>query len=298
MFRNSVLAALLTGFLVAGVSAEPLVRDFQHTFDVDEGVVLHLEHGDGDVILETGEGDRIEVDVHYEYDVKDWSIGGSDRDFNVDFDQRGDHVYVREQITGGGVSIGIHATIRKEYVYRITVPEYASVEIEGEDGDVEVRGLGQALQLDNDDGDVRLTDCTFDLADIRMEDGELELTRCAGTIEVESEDGDIDFFDCAPTSLRIEAEDSDVRLELTNEGEVDWEVRLDDGDIDLDIGSRLSAELYLETDDGRLRIDVPGLEDLRQRRDRIRGRLGDGEGTIRLRTEDGGISVREYDTSG
>lgn len=298
MFRISFLGGFLTMIVAAGASAEPLVRDFQHTFDVAPGAVLHLEHGDGDVILETGEGDRIEVDVHYEYDVKDWSIGGTDRDFNVDFDQRGDHVYVREQITGGGVSIGIHATIRKEYVYRIVVPDYVSADIEGEDGKVEIRGLQQALELNNDDGDVRLTDCSFDLADIRMEDGDLEFLRCDGMIEVESEDGDIDLVDCAPVSLRIEAEDGDVELELTNEGEVDWDIRIDDGDIDLEIGPRLSAELYLETDDGRMRVDIPGIEDVRERSDRFRGRLGGGEGTIRLRTEDGGISVREFHPNG
>lgn len=298
MFRTLALMTLLATIAVGSAVAEPLVRDFQRTFDVEPGVVLHLEHGDGDVVLETSDRDQIEVDVHFEYDVKDWSIGGSDREFNVDFDQRGDHIYVREEFTGGGVSIGIHASIRKDYTYTIKVPSYASLDLEGDDGNVEIRGVAAALRLQNDDGDVRLSECDFDLADIEMEDGELELLHCGGNIEVQSEDGDIDFVDCDPASLVIEAEDSDVRLELTNEGEVDWDVRIDDGDLDVEFGSNLSAEIYLETDDGRLRIDIPSLEDVRERRDRIRGRLGDGAGTIRFRTEDGGISVREYHTNG
>jgi DUF4097 and DUF4098 domain-containing protein YvlB len=205
---------------------------------------------------------------------------------------------VAEQPTGGGVSVGVHARIRKEYTYTIKAPAYCVLDLEGEDGSVRIADMQGSLELKSDDGDIDLFQCSFAHAELSVEDGEIVVKSCRGDFEVECDDADLDFEDCTIAMLRIEAQDGDVDLDLIAEPVVDWEIRSDDGDVDLDFAGDLSAEFRLESDDGDMRLDIPGLLDVEKRRHSLFGVRGDGRGQVSIRTEDGDIRVRELSTGG
>jgi hypothetical protein len=289
---------LLLLLLAGSALAKPVDKSFNESFDVAPGAILHLEHGDGDVTIEAWDRDSIEVDVRYFYDLKKWALGGEERDFEMKFDQRGEHVYVAEQITGGGHSFGIHARVRKEYSYTIKLPAYCVLELKGDDGSVQISGMKSALELSSDDGDVDLFECAFTMADLSMEDGDLRVKSCQGNFEVECDDSDLDFEDSEIASLRIETEDGDVDLDLAAVTGVDWHIISDDGDVSLDYSGEMSAELRIESDEGEMRVDIQGLQDVEKRRHSISGILGDGNGRIRIRTEDGDVRIRQFSTAG
>lgn len=289
------LALILSLAAVVGAAqAKPVDESFEHGFDVGPGVILHLKHGDGDVTIDAWDQDRIQVEVRYHYDIKRWAIGGEERRFDMKFDQRGDHVYVAEEISGGGgASLGIHASVRKEYTYTIQAPAYCVLDLEGDDGSVHISDMASDLELRTDDGEIDLFQCSFAGAELSAEDGDISIKSCRGDFEIESDDSDIDVEDCEIAELRIEVEDGNVDLDLVAVPGMDWQVISDDGDIDLDIEGEPSAEFGLETDDGDIRVDVPGLEDMKKRRHSWAGVTGSGEGRVRLRTEDGDIRIRQ-----
>lgn len=296
--RVSTAMTLILLLSAGSVQAKPIDKRFEQSFDVAPGATLYLEHGDGDVTIEAWERDTIEVVVRYHYDVKRWALGGEERDFEMKFDQRGDHVYVAEQPTGGGVSVGVHARIRKEYTYTVKAPAYCVLDLKGEDGTVQIADMQGSLELTSDDGDIDLFQCSFARAELSVEDGEITVKSCRGDFEVECDDADLDFEDCEIALLRIEIEDGDVDLDLIAGPEVDWEIRSDDGDVDLDFAGDLSAKFSLESDGGDMRLDIPGLLDVEKRRHSLAGVLREGRWQVRIRTEDGDIRVRELSTGG
>jgi hypothetical protein len=81
LFVPSLLVAM-----TATASGKEIKKDFQKSFDVKEGVTLHLEHGDGDVTISPWDNDIVDVEVHYRAESKSLGVGGKVY-FDVEFKQ-------------------------------------------------------------------------------------------------------------------------------------------------------------------------------------------------------------------
>lgn len=291
MTRQFPIAVVALLILALPLLAEEMDRTFEHSFDVQKGAILHLAHGDGDVDIEPWDEDRIDVRVRFRHDVKGWKIGGGEDSFDVRFRQVDEHVYVEEQRDSNMILV-FGASINREYTYTIRAPHWVRLDIEGDDGDVEIANWRADVDLSSDDGDVRLMDCEDARFDLRLQDGDLTVSRCSGQFDVELSDGNVDFRRVTTQALQLLVEDGDVDLDLLAVGAVDWELELDDGDLTLEFPAGLDAELELETDEGRIRTS--GFEeDGRRREHRLSARLGDGSGRILARSEDGDLSIRQ-----
>jgi hypothetical protein len=310
--------------------AKDVSKDFHKSFDVKQGAVLHLEHGDGDVTITPWDKDVVDVDVHYRAEVKSLGVGGKVY-FDVLFDQSGDVIKVigEERISG---SVGFRYFRRYDYTYDIRAPRYVRLDLEGEDGDVDIRnwrakidctledgdveledvvsprtqidledgdvsihGLEGELVVDAEDGDVELSRCKVSRCRISLEDGDLTVRQSEGDFEIDAEDGDINFYESRAGALEIRGSDGDVDLNLLKSGSVDWDVSTEDGDVSIDLEAGISAGFTVETEEGHIRLDVPDTADLRERRHRASGELHGGQGRIRIDTAAGDISLRESD---
>lgn len=320
------------GFALTSVSgdvaAEEINREYNETFEVQQGTRLVLEHGDGDVTIEPWSEDLLQVAVVYRAQAS--NIGWSkSTEFKVDFRQDGDTIYVIGH-EPKRASIGISAYREHEYIYTIQAPSYLGLRLEGEDGNVEIRGWRGAIALDIEDGDVELTDIDSPRTEILLEDGDLVIDGIRGEVEVNNEDGDIEISDCEIESGQIVTEDGDVEIDRcrgsfglnlsdgdadlrqisardleirTEDGTVslsllpsdglDLNVRSGDGDVVLDLDPAISAQFELETRDGRIKVNATDVANLAQERRNVSGRLGAGEGSIFVRTGDGSITLRQ-----
>ena len=155
--ERGVLAAIL-GLTLLGFSgalaAEEINRQFQETFDVEEGMKLVLKHGDGDVDITPWSQDKLDVEVRYR--AKASSVGWvKSSEFKVDFRQDGDTIYVIGH-EPKRVSVGISSYREYEYIYEIKAPDYLRLDLDGEDGDVEISDWRGSIRMDLEDGDVTL----------------------------------------------------------------------------------------------------------------------------------------------
>jgi DUF4097 and DUF4098 domain-containing protein YvlB len=310
--------------------AEDLDRDFHKSFDVKQGAVLHLEHGDGDVTITSWDKDMVDVEVHYRAEVKSPGAGGKVH-FDVQFDQSGNTIKVigEERIRG---SLGFRYFRRYEYTYDVRAPRYVKLDLEGEDGDVDIRnwraaidctledgdveledvisarthveledgdvtirGLEGELILDAEDGEVELSRCKLSRCRIGMEDGDLTVRQSEGDFEIDSEDGDINFYESRAGELEIGGSDGDIDLNLLKSNDVDWDISTEDGDVSIDLESGISAAFTIQTEDGHIRLDIPDASDLREKRHRASGEIHGGQGRIRIDTAAGDITLRESD---
>ncbi len=329
--RKTVFALFIPAFLMAStISAEAskITKYFHESFDVKKGFILHLRHGDGDVTITPWDQDVLDVEVRYRAEYKTIGIGGK-LEFDVEFKKTGDVIHVISQEKCSG-SIGFHSHRKYEHTYTIRAPEYLELNLDGEDGDVDVEnwqgnidctledgdvnlrdifsdltnvnledgdlridGLEGDLLVDGEDGDVVLRDAKIQQCRIRLEDGDLTIKRSQGEFEINVEDGDITLDQVQAEMLDIRAEDGDVEIDLLKTEGIDLDIRAGDGNVTVDLEPGISTAFSIDTDEGRIRTDLPGAEKFNNERHRISGEIHGGKGRIRIRTADGNVVLRE-----
>jgi DUF4097 and DUF4098 domain-containing protein YvlB len=304
-------------------------REEHKTFEVSPGDRLELRHGDGDVTIEPWDRDVIEVRVRYHAEFKGLGAGNTP-DFVVDFEQSGDTVRVRGRESVNW-RIGVMVNRRHEYIYEIKAPAYIRLNLEGDDGDVEIRGWRAAIECVLEDGDVTLTDvraervtieaedgdveldgfdgaldiraddgdvvvahCNSSPLKIRSEDGDVFINDCRGDFDITVEDGNVDVRGASVSQLSVHASDGDVSLELAAASDLDLTVGAEDGNVSVDLAQGISAAFEIDTDDGS--IKVPNDDWVRTRKDhRVTGEVGAAgsvQGRIRIETQDGNVVLR------
>ena len=329
--RRMVFAFFAALILIASsmsAEASKINKYFHESFDVEKGSILHLRHGDGDVSITPWDKDILDVEVRYRAEVKAFGIGGKHQ-FGVEFKESGSviHVIGREKSSS---SIGFHHFKLHEYTYTIRAPEYLELNLDGDDGDVEIEdwegniectledgdiellsigssevsvdledgdlridGLKGDLLVDGEDGDVVLRDIQTQQCRIRLEDGDLTIRRSEGDFEIDLSDGEVDLDRVRAENLELSVQDGDVELDLLRADQIDLDIRAYDGDVKVNLEPGMSAAFSIETEDGRIKTDLPGARDLDRERDQVSGEIGSGEGRIRIRTADGDVTLRE-----
>lgn len=325
----ALLAATMFMAVVSGpASAVSIDRDFHESFDVRDGFRLSLHSGDGNVTIEPWNSDVIDVTVLYRADVTRVGLGGPP-DFNVEFKTGVDFVRVIGNLTPQGPAVFQSMRIH-EYTYTIKAPPYVILEIDGDDGDVEISGwradiecsmddgdltltdvvnsrtrasledgdmsalnLSGELQISSDDGDVRLSSCELTDARISLEDGDITVDDCEGDFAIMVDDGNVSLGLRASRSIRVRAADGDVDIAIDGGNVDEVDVVTDDGDVMISMPAGSSYEFLVTADDGRIKVDVPERDEYEKDEHSATGQIRGGEGTVRVRTNDGNVRLRE-----
>jgi hypothetical protein len=325
-----ILTLLIISTQMGTAWAEDINKDFHQTFDVKQGDSLRLRHDDGNVKLTTWDKDIIDVKVRYRADIDAVGIRlGSKDDFTVEFRKSGNTVYVTGKETSRG-TIGFHNKKIYEYIYDIHSPEYIRLDLDGDDGDVEISGWAADIDCRIDDGNITLWNIRGDRTTILGEDGDVEIDNFEGNLKIELDDGDVYLKSCDMTQCRLEANDGDITVneskgsfditvddanvimkQLTAQGLI---IRSEDGDIDVDLSASEIFDGDIRTDDGDvtvnlekgfslsfhataddvdyIRIALDDIENYREDRVSKSGRLLDGVGRLKIRTADGDITIK------
>ena len=82
-----------------------------------------------------------------------------------------------------------------------------------------------------------------------------------------------------------------VRVELTGDVQA-GRIDTGSGGVDVAIAPDAGAEVTIDTGSGGIDVDVPGFVVSESRRRFMRGRIGDGNGTLRVSTGSGGVNFR------
>ncbi len=332
MTKRTAACAALTLATLAAHAATPAQADsrtidkhFHERFEVSTGARLDLDHGDGNVFISPWNEDAIEVEVRYLAKVTRIGAGGK-TDFDVEFDQRGDTVRVVGH-EPGGINLGYFNIRESTYEYRIQAPPWVILELQGEDGDVEIAGWRNDVSINIDDGDIRLDDtrATTDIraqdgdidldsflgrlkivsddgdisirnADaermaIRTEDGDVALDQCSGDLEIQADDGDVELTRMRPSGIVVTTADGSINLEVEGaSGDLDLVAKTDDGDVGVVLARGTGVTFDIRMDDGDVDIQLPDAEILRKKH-AVSGSVGNGAGSIQVTTGDGDVTV-------
>jgi len=279
---GAVAAAGLLAALVAGPGCVDIVGA-----DIGRYVEREEKHfsvsGKPDVALTTFDGsieirpwDKSEVEVI----VEKRGRGKDDvAEIEVHSELSGNHVEVtvREPRNRGfGLHFGGHSA-----KLIVSLPAASDVMARSGDGSIDVERIDGRIQLRSGDGSIRARDMGGDL-DVHTGDGSIVLGGKLTTVRARSGDGSVTVHAAAGSMPAA-----------------DWDINTGDGSVTLELPEDFAAELDAHTGDGRIHMQDVTVSNVTGQigRNSLRGRLGAGGHSLRVRTGDGSITLRRPRTA-
>jgi DUF4097 and DUF4098 domain-containing protein YvlB len=327
-----LMFSLLIFFTDSGMAAaKEFNKDFHQSFDVKKGDRLSLRFGDGDVKIIPWEKNIIDVNVRYKADINIIGIRlGGKQDFDVEFRQTANTVYVIGK-EASSATIGYHNKRIYEYVYEIHSPQYIRLDLDGDDGNVEIedwaaeidcriddgdillrnivgggtsiRGEDGEVRIENltadltievDDGDVTLTDCDMGCCRVEGNDGNVTISQSKGSFDIALDDGDVVLENIEAQRLKISTEDGDIEVDHLSAGKLDAEIKTNDGDVKISFDRGFSVSFTISADDADdIRLDLDNIENFEKDRRSTSGSINGGNGRLKIRTDDGNVTIKE-----
>ncbi len=250
LFRTSryifAFLVLLTSTFAYAIdySSEPVDR----TFSVEGRSILRVKNPDGEVRVISRPGNEITIhatkEVRHAKDEQQ-AINEAEK-VKIVMTQSAGHVEVRAEYPR--IHFGVHiGGPRLSIKMEISVPPETDLDAEVADGNLDVRDLNGALNLDTGDGEVAAQNCTGELA-ISSGDGEVRVKNFQGTLQVDNGDGEV-YIQESSGPLRVHAGDGDVQVQKCT-GETELSVA--DGEIKSD---NCSGHMVLHSGDGVVNVD-------------------------------------------
>ncbi|HEX7706791.1 MAG TPA: DUF4097 family beta strand repeat-containing protein [Thermoanaerobaculia bacterium] len=257
---RKILTPLLLVLLATTAGADSLTETIDRTFNVRAGSMVELSNVNGRVTV--GSWDQPRVRVIARKQVKA-SSGDAEKILHA--------LRVEMQPQDGGLVVNTHFpkrhsdggtifdwllgnNVEANVQYDVTVPRNMNLTVRNTNGAIEVRQVDGKLKVGTTNGKIALEDCG----------GSLEASTTNGGIRA-------DFRSVAPGQP--------FRLQTTN------------GRIEISLPQSIAADLDASTTNGSIRSDLP-VTTTGMSRNTLRGTINGGGTPVRLRTTNGGISIR------
>lgn len=283
-------AAALVLALTVPAGAREIEQTSHESYEVKPGARFELEAEDGDVHVEVWDRPEIQIDVVYRAEWKQVGIGERSMKFEFEHDETENRVRAKAH-SEGKLNLAVFTALWvHEFRWDIKVPADCSLDLRGDDGDIEVANVRANVRIASEDGDIELDDVDAPEIRVRTDDGDVKAHRCRGDFFVRTEDGDISVRRHPAGPLEIRTDDGDVDVWLTAGGRLDLDVESEDGDVEIRLDEGVHTEFFLATDDGSVRVDLDH-GDFEIDRDAAFGRIGDASGDLKVKTEEGSIRL-------
>lgn len=312
--RHALPAAALLALLLVGASAAPAPGSStwpdddvtRRTFDVGATGRFHLDSERGTVEVVVGGEGTVNVEV-----VRSPGPRRSVEDFALSFEQRGDDVYVHGRFTDGtrhargdGDRYGVR--------YRVVLPRrfdatlqtaLGDVAVGDLDGDLTVRSSAASLEIGEIGGDVSAETSAGGIelegaggdATLRTSAGSIEVGRVGGDLHARGSAGNVEV-DGVGGTLAVATSAGNVEATLLRAPRQDAEVETSAGNITLRVPTGAAFVVDAVARGGRVDVDLPrdgGGYARAPRADALHQTVGGGGPTLRLRTSQGTITVRQ-----
>ena len=179
----------------------------------------------------------------------------------------------------------------------VSAPAQTSVTARSGDGAVTVRRVNGNVDIDTDDGSVRVEELKGGLV-VRTGDGAVDARQIEGSARINTGDGSV-RAEGILKALDLETRDGSIDVSARKGSAVEsgWTVTTGDGGVRLELPEGLNADLDAVCSDGRVQVEAAGAraagpdrEDHERRS--FRGTLGSGGKPLRVRSGSGSITVK------
>jgi hypothetical protein len=255
------LLVTATLLLATSAGAAELSETIDRTFDVRAGAKVVLTNVNGRITINSWDQPRVHVIAKKEVDGDRGQLKKALQELRVEMQPRDGGLviithYPKDQ--QGIASIfdwlsGDH--IDAEVRYEVTVPRTMNVDVSNTNGGIHLSDVSGVLELDTTNG-------------------KIDVKRCAGSLDASTTNGSI-----SAELLRI-TKGQPLSFETTN------------GRIEVALPANAAADLDASTTNGSINSDLP-VTTRHTSSNSLRGTINGGGTSMRLRTTNGGITIRK-----
>jgi len=258
--------------------------DWSHHYTVNGRPAVRLAVSDGDVQIQRGSGNAVDVDIksaHYNIS-NDVSISENQNGNSIDIGirPRANHWF------NWGINMGTGLKVT------IAVPFDADLDINTGDGNIVALAVSGRIQFSTSDGNIT-SDGLKGTLKFHSGDGHIDARNLDGSLAADTGDGNMAVqgrFDL----LDLRTGDGNVVAEAaanSQPGNAGWKLKSGDGSIVLRIPSSFRANLEARTGDGRISVNFPLTVSGTLNESSLNAQINGGGPTVEINTGDGSIRV-------
>ena len=284
------MAALLSGTAcidLVGADARFVERETKH-FSTSGTPDINLDTFDG--AIEIRAWDKPDVEVVIEKRAVNREAAAT---IDVRAEQSGNRITVEAKTVKSG-GMGFHFNSSRSAKLIVSAPANSNLAARSGDGSIDIEHMTGRLALRSGDGSIHGRDLSGEV-NVHTGDGSIRLDGVKGSLDLDTGDGTI-VASGTLTAVRARSGDGGVtiRAESGSVPSGDWEITTGDGSITLEVADTFNANLDAHTGDGGISIRDLTVSNVGGKigKNNLRGQLGSGGPQVRLRTGDGGITLR------
>ena len=297
-------------FCLAAPGYSLVQGDIKRNFRVGQDGLLTLETDLGSIEVKTTNRNEVEVEVIFR------NRSGSRRhiedileDFTVDFDQRGDDVYVKAEYLGRGHNFWDNVGRYLRVEFYVTVPRKYHVDLKTSGGGISVDDLdgearsktsGGSLTFGSIEGKVygrtsggsiTLDDCGGEV-DVKTSGGSISIGHVTGDVLAHTSGGSI-HVDEVMGSIDAGTSGGSVTATISEQPKDDCRLTTSGGTINVYLAKDINVYVDAGTSGGRVRTEFPVTIRGEISKRKLRAKINDGGPELYLRTSGGSIYINE-----
>jgi DUF4097 and DUF4098 domain-containing protein YvlB len=291
---KSVLPALalaLTPVALAGcvvVDSQGHILREEKRFTVSGAPDVKLTTFDGAIEIRAGESKSVVVEIEKRGPTRE-----AIDELQIETKQDGDRVEVEVKRPRREVWIGF-GRISPTAKLIVTMPAAGNVAARSGDGSIRIERVHGRLELRTGDGSIRANEIAGQVT-VATGDGSVTIDDVEGELDVDTGDGSVSVAG-KPGTMKLHTGDGSItfRAERGTDMKDDWSIVTGDGSVSLYLPSDFTAQVDAHTGDGTIRSELKvSTSSGESARRTLRGTLGGGGRTLRIRTGDGSIRLKE-----
>ena len=271
---------------IVGADLPRYVERQEKQFTVDGKPAVSLSTFDGSIEIRAW--DRSEVQVVVEKRATDKESANT---IEVQTEQNADHIVVDVKIPRSD-GFGFHFHRSAKLI--VSMPAASDVLAKSGDGSIDVEGITGQVDLRSGDGSIHGRRLGGEIM-AHTGDGSIKLDGVKGSLRVDTGDGSVTAAGTF-TSVRARSGDGSIRIaaEAGSASSGDWDITTGDGSVTVALPDGFNAEIDAHTGDGGIHMQDLSLSNMTGHvaKHTVRGRLGAGGNTVRVRTGDGSITLK------
>jgi DUF4097 and DUF4098 domain-containing protein YvlB len=285
----AILALAVAGSTACSINlnAEQYVNKEHKTFAVTGKADVELKTFDGSIEVTSWDKPEVAVTIERRADTQ-----AEAEALKVTAEQSGNRVVihaVKPERSESQVQVGFHHGRSVRFV--VSVPRTTDLNATSGDGSISVSGITGRVDARSGDGSIATSDISGDVG-LDTGDGSISADNVTGDLKINTGDGSVSVKG-QPRGLIAHTGDGSVSVDVTSATMAagDWELTTGDGGIHVTLPANFNAQLDAHTGDGGIDANDFGLRATGEDRNDLRGAIGSGGPTLRLRTGDGGITL-------
>lgn len=226
------------------------IFQLDHDYPMSATGTVKLSSSDAKVYITGSNRTNAHVKIYRQVTTRGIVFGREE--FGVDVQENDGNLVIREKSNSSVVGmVGYHY---EKYEITLEIPEGASLQVKGDDGDYRIRNVDGKITMDLDDADVELSACSGDYFRFQLDDGDIIMDEGRGSLDIDADDADVKISNAHFTSILADVDDGDLEIETSLADNGQYRISGQDGLIALTVTNG-GGKFYIRHDDTRVTTD-------------------------------------------